>query len=63
MSTARFRKPLSDKEKEKARPKGKERHYSRDSIRLKAMTMRALMAEAVRDQIVQMNPVVGLSRF
>ncbi len=25
--------------------------------------MRALMSEAVRGQIVQMNPVVGLSRF
>jgi integrase len=28
-----------------------------------AMTMRALMSEAVKDQIVQTNPVVGLSRF
>ena len=62
-STTRFRKPLNDEEEEKARPKGTERRYSRDSIRIMAMTMRALMSEAVRDQIVQMNPVVGLSRF
>ncbi len=62
-STARFRKPFADEEEEKARPKGKERNYSRDTIRLMAMTMRSLMSEAVKDQIVQINPVVGLSRF
>jgi len=39
------------------------RKYSRDSIRIMAMTLRAMMAEAVRDGIVSANPVQGLSKF
>jgi integrase len=62
-STARFREPLKNAEKEKLRPKGHLRSYSRDSIRIMTMTLRALMAEAVRDEIIALNPVTGLSRF
>ncbi|MBN2243845.1 MAG: site-specific integrase [Acidobacteria bacterium] len=62
-STARFRRPLKNKEKEKRRPKGHARRYSRDTIRIMTMTLRSLMSEAVRDGIIPMNPVAGLSRF
>ncbi len=42
-----------------------DRKYSRDSIRVMAMTLRALLAEAVRDGHIQVNPVVeaGLSKY
>ena len=44
-------------------PEPLDRHYSRDSIRIMVMTLRALMGEATKDQIVAVNPVTGLSRF
>ncbi len=60
-TTARFRKPLRKYRKE--RPPGTIRTYSRDAIRLMAMTIRAMMTEAVREKIVSTNPVTGLARF
>jgi integrase len=59
-SSARFRKP---EEKEPKLPKAKRRPYSRNSLRIMAMTVRALMAEAVKDGIIAANPITGLSRF
>jgi len=41
----------------------KEKRYSRDTIRIMTMTLRAMMTEAVRDGIIQSNPVEGLSKF
>jgi integrase len=61
-STARFRIPLSEEEEAK-RPKGKLYNYSRDSIRIMAATLRAMMSEAVKDQYINVNPVAGVSRF
>lgn len=45
------------------RPEAVERSYSRDSIRIMVMTLRALLGEATKDQIVSVNPITGLSRF
>ena len=44
-------------------PDALDRHYSRDSIRIMVMTLRALMGEATKDQIVPINPITGMSRF
>lgn len=44
-------------------PKACEKPYSRDSIRIMVMTLRALMGEATKDQIVPINPITGFSRF
>jgi integrase len=44
-------------------PEALDRHYSRDSIRIMVMTLRALMGEATKDQIVPVNPITGMSRF
>ena len=56
-SPARFRRGKSSK------PMPKPRGYSRDSIRVMCMSLRALMSEAVRDGLVKSNPIVGLSRY
>jgi len=61
-STARFRSKDKKDEKKKL-PPGRQHRYSRDTIRIMAMTLRAMMAEAVKDGIVPVNPVTGLSRF
>ena len=44
-------------------PEALDKHYSRDSIRIMVMTLRALMGEATKDQIVPVNPITGMSRF
>ncbi len=62
-STARFRNQEKEKKKRKKRSAGKDRKYSRDTIRIMCATLRAMMTEAVKDQIVTINPVTGLSRF
>src|SRR5881628_295169 len=65
-STARFRKPKENQKKnveEENRQPGQERKYSRDSIRVMVMTMRAMMAEAVREKLIPANPVMDLSPF
>ncbi|NLT67421.1 MAG: hypothetical protein GXX84_12530, partial [Acidobacteria bacterium] len=62
-STARFRNREKEQKKRKKRPAGRDRNYSRDTIRIMCATLRAMMTEAVKDQIITMNPVVGLSRF
>jgi integrase len=61
-STARFRAKEKNGKKKKL-PPGRQHRYSRDTIRIMAMTLRAMMAEAVKDGIVPVNPVTGLSRF
>jgi len=65
-STARFRKVKENREEVNAAdasPPGEEKKYSRDSIRLMVMTLRAMMAEAVREKLVPTNPVADLSPF
>jgi integrase len=66
-STARFRKKKDSKEENtdggaNATP-SQEKKYSRDSIRLMVMTMRAMMAEAVREKLIPTNPVADLAPF
>jgi integrase len=65
-NTARFRKNKDSEENSdsqvKAKP-GQEKKYSRDSIRLMVMTMRAMMAEAVREKLIPTNPVADLAPF
>ncbi|MBN2317943.1 MAG: site-specific integrase [Acidobacteria bacterium] len=41
----------------------KKRSYSRDSIRIMVATLRAMLKEAVRDEIIESNPVSDLGRF
>lgn len=55
-STGRFRKRLYKKVAE-------DKAYSRDTIRIMAMTLRALMSEAVREKLIQENPVTDLAQF
>ena len=70
-STGRYRveRPPYKRRFRKPRPVTKhyeeavEKPYSRDSIRIMVMTLRALMGEATKDQIVPLNPITGLSRF
>lgn len=62
-STARFRNEEKEQKKRKKRPAGKDRSYSRDSLRIMCATLRALMSEAVKDGLLTVNPVTGLSRF
>ncbi|HEX9284353.1 MAG TPA: tyrosine-type recombinase/integrase [Nitrospirales bacterium] len=64
-STARFRKIRENKtnDREGKSAPGQERKYSRDSIRVMVMTMRAMMAEAVREKLIPANPVADLSPF
>ena len=56
-SPARFRR------RESSKPIGNPHGYSRDSIRIMCMSLRALMSESVRDGLVKSNPIVGLSRY
>jgi integrase len=49
--------------KEYDHPEAVEKAYSRDSLRIMVMTLRALMGEATKDQIIPVNPITGLSRF
>ena len=65
-STARFRKVNETGENagsEDDREPGQNKKYTRDSIRLMVMTMRAMMAEAVREKLIPANPVADLSPF
>ena len=54
----RFRK---EQPEPKEQPAG--RSYSRNTIRIMVMTLRALMAEAVREKLVSTNPVADLAPF
>ena len=60
-SSDRFRQAKNLKRYENAEIK--EKRYSRDTIRIMAMTLRAMLSEAVRDGIIKSNPVEGLSKF
>lgn len=60
-STGRFRREKNVK-RYKARP-AEDRRYSRDTIRILAMTLRAIMREAVKDKLISSNPVEGLAQF
>jgi integrase len=65
-STGRFRKVKEDKGdtgREDDGAPSQEKKYTRDSIRLMVMTMRAMMAEAVREKLIPANPVADLSPF
>ncbi len=62
-STGRFRTRKPTRKYQRERPPGTMHTYSRDAIRLMAMTLRAMMTEAVREKIVSINPVAGLARF
>ena len=56
-STGRFRKTRKYKEAPE------DRRYSRDSLRIMVMTLRALLGEAVRDGLLQKNPVENLTTY
>ncbi len=56
-SSGRFRK--GNRKYKKAHNVG----YSRDSVRIMAMTLRALMQEAVREKLIPDNPVKDLAQF
>jgi integrase len=59
--TGRFR---GDPEKRhKKYLKNERRHYSKDTIRVMTMTLRALLGEAVREKLLPENPVKDLSQF
>ena len=60
-STDRFRQAKNTKKYENAGVK--EKRYSRDTIRIMTMTLRAMLSEAVRDGLIHKNPVEGLSKF
>ncbi len=65
-SKARFRKGKDSRENAESgddRAAGQEKRYSRDSIRVMVMTMRAMFAEAVREKLIPANPVADLSPF
>ena len=59
--TDRFRQPKNSKRYKDSEPK--EKRYSRDTIRIMTMTLRAMLSEAVRDRLIHANPVEGLSKF
>jgi integrase len=61
-SSARFRKNRSA-EVEKKRPEPEVRKYSRDSIRLMLATLRAMLDEAVREELIDTNPVYRMGKF
>lgn len=60
-SSGRFRSPSTAKQY--AGKAAVERRYSRDTIRIMAMTLRAIFREAVKDGLLPTNPVEGLSQF
>jgi len=60
-STGRFR--GNSKKKHKKYAKLEHRKYSKDTVRVIAMTLRALFAEAAKEKIVAENPVQDLSQF
>jgi integrase len=60
-STGRFRKQENIKLYKNS--PANERRYSRDTVRIIAMTLRAMFREAAKDKIVSANPVEGLSQF
>lgn len=41
----------------------KEYHYSKDSVRLMVATLRAMMEEAVREEILEENPIHNVGKF
>jgi integrase len=55
-STGRFR-------KRKYRKSAHDKAYSRDSIRIMAMTLRAMLTEACREKLISENPVSDLAQF
>lgn len=55
-STGRFR-------KRKYKRSAQDKAYSRDSIRIMAMTLRAVMTEACREKLITENPVTDLAQF
>jgi integrase len=66
-SSARFRKRTDNsKEGEDASNSmeaGRRRTYSRDSVRIMVMTLRAMLAEAARENLIPNNPVSDLAPF
>jgi integrase len=65
-SKARFRKKKDSSDNNDSgvtEKPGREKKYSRDSIRLMVMTLRAMMAEAVREKLIPTNPVADLAPF
>lgn len=38
-------------------------HYTKDSIRIMVATLRAMLEEAIRDELIESNPVHGLGKF
>jgi len=62
-SSARFRNEKTEPNRKKKLPKAKQHKYSRDTIRIICATLRAMMAEAVKDEYIGVNPVAGVSRF
>jgi integrase len=63
-STARFRKVHGGNQSTPNEQKaGVDKKYSHDTVRLMVMTLRAMMAEAVREKLIPSNPVSDLSPF
>lgn len=60
-STGRFRRKANAKAYKDKPPEARE--YSRDTVRIMAMTLRALLSEAVRDKYLVTNPVQGLASY
>jgi integrase len=59
-SSGRFR---NLEKKRKYAAKAEDKSYSRDTIRIMVMTLRALLNEAVREKLLQDNPVKDLAAF
>ncbi|MBN1567916.1 MAG: site-specific integrase [Acidobacteria bacterium] len=66
-SSARFRKPADNSKDEKdtasSKVPGHKKTYSRDSVRIMVMTLRAMLAEATRENLIPNNPVNDLAPF
>lgn len=60
-SSGRFRRQANAKAYREKPPEI--RQYSRDTVRIMAMTLRALLGEAVRDGYLSGNPVQGMTRY
>jgi integrase len=59
-STGRFR---NTEKKRKYAAKAETRTYSRDTLRIMVMTLRAMFSEAVREGLLKENPVRDLAQF
>ena len=59
-STGRFR---SKTRKHKYATLAADRQYSKDTVRIMVMTLRAILNEAIRENLLQDNPIKGMASF